>query len=970
VDGSVLLNYCRAWSCSPRAAFLPGLLPAFIVEIIMLRMPWSCFGLAVLGLLWGVAFTANAATPQQEKFFEEQVRPILATHCQKCHGAEKQESELRLDSRDALLRGGATGEPGAVPGEPEKSFLVQAIRHEGDYQMPPRKKLSDAEIETLTAWVKDGLPWPEAAQVKSLTVQERLLDARSSLWSLQPITDPPLPAVKDIAWPSRKLDFYILAKLEAAGLTPSPAADRRTLIRRATFDLHGLPPTPEEVAAFEQDAAPDAYARLIERLLASPRYGERWGRHWLDVARYADTSGYAFQRERRYPYSYTYRDYVINALNNDLPYDQFLLEQLAADLLPSPDDNSRLAALGFLTVGRKFNNRQLDIDDQIDVVGRGLLGLTVACARCHDHKYDPIPQADYYSLYGVFASCNQPDDLPLIGEPKKTEAFQHYQAELEKRQGELNKYLDDRHTALVNEAREKSGEYLAALVSLDPQDLLRRGGISLGKNDLKPQLLERWSNYLKAHAQPEHALLGFWQQVAALQDVDPQPLSERIAPIVAAWLAKQPGIGAGQINPLLKQQLTDKRPGSKAEMAKLYGALLSAVNNEWKSAGANQESRDKLAEPAKQVAELLLADDAAPRVPRAEIDRYLARDERNHAQELKRKIDQHQVNDPGAPPRAMVVRDGSPVNPRVLIRGDANRPGEEVQRQFLVMLEGPDRKPFQEGSGRLEMAQDIIAADNPLTPRVLASRTWMHHFGEPLVATPGDLGVRSEPPTQLAALDYLARYAQAQGWSMKALHREIMLSSTYQQQSSDREDCVAVDPENRLYWKANRRRLEFEALRDSLLAVSGKLNSEMGGRPVEIANAPYAPRRSVYGFIDRQDLPNLFRVFDVASPDVSVDRRVRTTVPQQALYLMNSPPVLEQAQSLAARTEVAAASTPEQKITALYQLLYQRAPTAQDLTIGQQFIQAAQADADAAKLTPWEQYAQLLMLTNEFLFVD
>lgn len=936
----------------------------------MQRLSRMFRGLTFAGLFW-VAWgsLAQAATPEQEKFFEEQVRPILATRCLKCHGAEKQESGLRLDSRDALLQGGDTGESGATPGEPDKSLLVQAVRHEGDYHMPPKEKLSDAEIATLTAWVKDGLPWPAAAQVKVMSAEERLREARASLWSLQPIANPPLPAVKDTAWPSRKLDFFILAKLEAAGLTPSPAADRRTLIRRATFDLHGLPPTPEEVAAFEQDQRPDAYARVIERLLASPRYGERWGRHWLDVARYADTSGYAFQRERRYPYSYTYRDYVISAINRDLPYDQFLLEQLAADLLPSPADNSSLAALGFLTVGRKFNNRQLDIDDQIDVVGRGLMGLTIACARCHDHKYDAIPQEDYYSLYGVFASANQPDDLPLIGEPKKTEAYQRYQAELEKRQGELNRYLDERHGALVSEAREKCGEYLAALVSLDPKDLLRRGGISLGKGDLKPRLLERWSNYFKTHAKAEHALLGFWHEITALKDIDPKPFAERAAPLIDGWLAREEGTAAGQINPLLKQRLAEQRPASKADMAKLYGDLLAAVHVQWKDSGANQESRDKLPEPARQVAELLLADDAAPRIPRDEIERYLARDERNKAQELKRKIDQHQVSDPGAPPRAMVVRDGNPVNPRVLIRGDANRPGQEVKRQFLVMLEGSERKPFQHGSGRLELAQEIVAADNPLTARVLANRTWMHHFGDPLVATPGDFGSRSEPPTQLGALDYLATFAREENWSLKELHREIMLSSTYQQQSADREDCRAVDPENRLCWKANRRRLEFEALRDSLLMVSGKLDSEMGGRPVEIAKAPYEPRRSVYGFIDRQDLPNLFRVFDVASPDISVDRRVRTTVPQQALYLMNSPPIIEQARALAARSEVAAATSPVEKITALYQLLFQRAPAAEELTIGEQFTQTAKDDP-ATKLNAWEQYAQLLMLTNEFIFVD
>lgn len=910
-----------------------------------------------------------AITAEQETFFEQQIRPILVTKCQSCHGPEKQESGLRLDSRTALIAGGETGEKAVVPGEPDQSLIVKAIRHEGDYHMPPKEKLSDEQIAAISTWVKDGLPWPNSPEVKILSKEERLRDARANQWSLQRIVEPAAPDVKDSQWERRKLDRYVLAKLESAGLTPSPAADRRTLIRRATFDLHGLPPTAEEVEAFVGDESPDAYKMLIDRLLASPRYGERWGRHWLDVARYADTSGYAFQRERRYPYSYTYRDWVIEALNNDLPYDQFLLQQLAADKLPETEENKHLAALGFLTVGRKFNNRNDDIDDQIDVVCRGLMGLTVACARCHDHKFDAIPQDDYYSLYGIFASSNQPSELPLIGKPAETEAYKSFQAELEKRRGELNKYLDEQHVAIVAQARQRAAEYLEQLVSLKPQDVIARNAkVSLGNKDLKPRILERWNNYLKNHAKAEHALLGFWQAARELKEIDPTPVAERLSAVIDSWLAKPEGTGDGQINPLLKTALQEKRPTTKVEVAQLYGRLLASALVEWNSAGANPEAEQKLAEPQRQAIQLLIAQDAAPAIPRDQIDQYLARDQRDRKASLQRKIDEHQVNDPGAPPRAMVVREESnPHNPRVFQRGDANRPGKNVPRQFLAVVQ-PDRQPFSTG-GRLELAQAIISPENPLTARVLANRVWMHHCLEPLVSTPGDFGIRSEKPVQAELLDYLSHYVRAHGWSLKELHREIMLSSTYQQASVDREDARQIDPENRLYWRMNRRRLEFEALRDSLLLVSGKLDATMGGRAVEIARAS-SNRRSIYGFLDRQDLPNLFRVFDVASPDTSNDRRVRTTVPQQALFLMNAPFVIDQAKGVIARPEIAAATDTAERVTKLYRLVLQRVPTSDEVAVAKEFIDLATQEPAGAQLSPWEQYAQLLLLTNEFSFAD
>ncbi len=346
---------------------------------------------------------------EQADFFEAKIRPILEEHCFKCHGTRKQESGLRLDSRESMLRGGDAGLV-VVPGHPEASPLIEAIGHRGAIKMPPKSKLTPQAIADLTTWVQMGVPWPDRLHgLEQALVESRASAGAKQHWAFRPIADPAPPEVKTKAWPRTSIDRFILAKLEAGGFSPSPRADRLTLIRRATFDLTGLPPTPEEIDTFDSDMAADSFERLVERLLASPRYGERWGRYWLDVARYADTKGYILFQDANYHWAYTYRDYVIRAFNEDLRYDRFLIEQIAADRLPAEDGRKPLAALGFLTLGARFMGNVHDvIDDRIDVVCRGLMSLTVTCARCHDHKFDPIPAQDYYSLYGVLASAREP----------------------------------------------------------------------------------------------------------------------------------------------------------------------------------------------------------------------------------------------------------------------------------------------------------------------------------------------------------------------------------------------------------------------------------------------------------------------------------------------------------------------------------------------------------------------------------
>jgi cytochrome c553 len=782
----------------------------------------------VITLLTGtiLVLRSHAVTPAEVEFFETKVRPVLAEHCYKCHGTEKQKAELRLDSRVAILKGSDAG-PVVVPGKPEESVLIKSVRHEGDSKMPEKEeKLPEAEITALSEWVKMGLPWPEA-DASRLSKQE---EAARTHWSFQPVRDPSPPGVRDEKkWARSPVDQFILAKLETSQIAPAEIADRRTLIRRATFDLIGLPPTFDEVRAFESDDAPDAFARLVDRLLASPHYGERWGRFWLDVARYADTKGYVFQEERRYPFAYTYRDWVVRALNEDMPYDQFLIRQIAADHLREGPES--LAALGFLTLGRRFINNIHDIiDDRIDVISRGTMALTTTCARCHDHKFDPISQKDYYALYGVFASSTEPElkDLPRLPGGGETPEYA-----AERRKGE----------ASIREYYAKRALELGAIVTA------AHGGtpIFFTTEAIDALFQER----------------GFF----------------------------------------------------------------------------NRKAKDEL-------------------------------------RELKNKLARVETN-PQAPPRAMTLVDKPvPITPRVFLRGSPDRPGDEVPRRFLTVLSHGKPEPFTSGSGRLELARAIANKENPLTARVMVNRVWAHHFGAGLVRSPGDFGVKGERPTHPELLDWLASRFVESGWSLKALHRLIMLSSVYQQASDAPPDARQRDPENLLLSHANRRRLDYEAMRDAVLAVSDRLDPTVGGRPVDIIAEPSSNRRTLYAFIDRQNLPGVFRMFDFASPDATSAQRFVTTVPQQALFMMNSPFLIAQSKAAAAHTAPAHAPATADDVRRLYRKVLARDAENTEVDAALQFLSEQESvPAEAAKpvsetLTPWEKLSQVLIATNEFVFVD
>lgn len=923
---------------------LPDSVILILEEWITRGVPYdSSTKLAAAGALSGPSAPNTAANAAGMEFFEKKIRPVLADHCYTCHkgGLPKVGGGLSLDSRNGMLKGGNSG-PALVPGAPEKSLLLRAIRYsDSALQMPPVGKLTDEQIADFESWIKMGAPDPRSDTAQPAPAKSKYDFAKARrFWSFQPPKDPSVPPVKRKDWPQTPIDHFILTKLEEKGISPSRAADKRTLLRRATYDLTGLPPTSEELEAFLADRSPDAFAKIVDRLLASPHYGERWGRYWLDLARYADTKGYVFNEERRYPYSYTYRDWVIRSFNEDLPYDQFIMRQIAADRLPQDDGKGSLAALGFLTLGRRFLNNKHDIiDDRIDVVARTTMALTVSCARCHDHKFDAIPTKDYYALYGIFANSIEPKDPPLLGEPAPTKEYAAYQTELKNREEEIARYLKTTHESLTKALRGRDVLVHYLMAAHDTYELPDDKVSALAqKRDLNLFVLNRWRAYLKKSAQPQDQIFAPWHAFHALSDAD-------LVKQAPQWREQWSGNGdpGKPLNVRVAQAFIQDTPATMRAVAERYAELLVAV-----------DSLKPLDDPAQEDLRRVLHSPEAPvNVSLQDVDKLMNRAERDKLTQLRKKLDELKVTHPGAPARAMILEDvPNPSPSRVLIRGNPNNPGDLVPPQFLTLLSPEPRRPVTKGSGRLELARAIASADNPLTARVLVNRIWAHHFGNGLVRTPSDFGSRSEPPTHPELLDFLARQFIKDGWSLKKLHRLIMLSSVYQQSSGDDAKSRAMDPENRLLWRMNRRRLDFEALRDSLLAVTGSLDTTMGGRPISLMVSPFSRRRTVYGFIDRQNLPSVFRTFDFASPDTHSPQRFTTSVPQQALFIMNSPFVMEQARHLAQCSDVRKASTDEQRLQKLYRRVFQRKAKPEEVTMGLQFVAASELESEAGLTTP------------------
>jgi len=772
-------------------------------------------------------------------------------------------------------------------------------------------------------------------------------------WAFQSPRDEQPPSVKDPSWVATPIDQFILAKLEAAGVLPAPPADPRTLIRRMSFDLTGLPPTQEEVRQFIEavkSGRSTAITQLIERLLASPRYGERWGRHWLDVARYSDTKGYVYAREeRRFVHAPAYRDWVIRALNHDLPYDRFLLLQLAADQLV-PADSPDLAAMGFVTGGRRFLGVTHDIiDDRIDVITRGTLGLTVACARCHDHKYDPIPTRDYYSLYGVFHGAD--DRLAVLASPQDTE--------LADRRRKFADLLSQRRDEANARLRSRVGDYLAAQLELKnyPEEEF---GQLLTAQDLIPFSVRRWRDFLRQNQSASNAIFAPWFVLVGLKDL-PDAEFARAAPRALALVLNDP-----RLNPSVRRQFTQPI-ASLREAAARYGTIFQTVDAQWTHVLADAQQKkesppQRLDDPAAEALRRFLYDPEGPAVvPDAGLVTTEFAFPTTVCEELwKRQGDVDRRLIELGTPAALILADHRPEpNPHVFFRGRASSLGEEVPRQFLEVIAGPNREPFQHGSGRLELAQAIASADNPLTARVLVNRLWQHHFGSGLVKTPSDFGLRAEKPSHPELLDWLARHFMAARWSLKEMHRLILSSAVYQQTStvsSNREiEFIArTDPDNRLLSHFPNHRLEFEQLRDAMLAAGGELNLAMGGQPVDVLELRNA-RRTVYALVDRQFLPGTFRTFDFANPDIHVAVRHETTVPQQALFFLNGTFAAHCAQVLGRRVADTTASA--ERVQRLHQVLYQRHATPEEVAAALQFISTAEADlppsATPVPVTPW-----------------
>jgi hypothetical protein len=898
----------------------------------------SLIVLAIGGVLLTASLrSAQMATTQQEpsreglEFFEKKIRPVLADNCYACHSekSRKPQGGLLLDSIEVMLKGGASSQPAVTPGDVEKSLLIKAIRHaDAKLQMPPAGKLPDQVIKDFEQWVKMGAPAPRSS-ITAASKPSYNFDEARKFWSFQPLKDVQPPQVKNHAWVKTPIDRFILARLEEKGLKPVSDAGKRTLIRRATFDLTGLPPTPEEVEDFVKDASSNAFEKVVDRLLASQAYGEKWGRHWLDLVRYADTAG----DNSDYPVTaaYRYRNYVIESFNKDKPYDQFIREQIAGDILAKhtsprvegklPEDEGdeaevpgakkitsagieksrqeRIIATGYLATSRRFGSRNkemnLTIDDTIDNLGKTFLGLSTSCARCHDHKYDPIPQRDYYALYGIFNSIRysfpgaeiypHPAEMVALVGGKEAENFYKQQKELSEIDDAIERLKTERGVA----ARNKKMKDAVAATETN----------SAASKEAKPSEAKR--NNENGGAQESK---GDAQKEKTTKDL--------------------PADYDRDINNNQKAQASKRMPDD--------------VEAEW----------------------------TRVRLRQAEL----------HARYLN-------------VPKAYAVVEGLMANARIHRRGDPKSLGDEVPRGFLTILGGQQVPKDHRGSGREFLADWIADSKNPLTARVMVNRIWAYHFGKGIVQTPNDFGSRGRAPTHPELLDWLAARFIEGGWSIKKMHRLMMLSHAYQLASSDDARNSAIDVSNDYLWRFNRRRLEAEEIRDSILAVSGALDRTMGGehpfppentwrftQHVQFFGVYDTNRRSVYVMQQRLKRHPFLEVFDGADTNATTDARAQSITPVQALFLMNSPWMHEQSDNFAVRVGMAY-DTVRERIDYAFRLAYSRAASLQEIREAQSYLQQTRAElmaggalVDQLNRKALASYLRVVISSNEFLYVD
>ncbi|MEZ5355172.1 MAG: PSD1 and planctomycete cytochrome C domain-containing protein [Bryobacteraceae bacterium] len=850
-----------------------------------------------------------AAAADPNAFFEENIRPLLAARCIGCHGDAKV-SGLRLDSREGFLTGGRRG-AALVPGDAAASLFVRAVRRSADLQMPPGDPLAEAEIANLEAWVRAGAPWPKAQLVRTTG---KITGEQRAWWAFRPLA--PAGRVPSPSGRARTpIDAYILDKLERDSIKPVAPASPRALIRRLSIDLTGLPPTPAEVEHYERN---QDTAALVERLLASRQFGERWGRFWLDVARYGEDDVLGLSQER-YPNAWRYRDWVIDAWNRDLPYDVFLKAQLAADQMPSDPGFDLRPALGFLglgpwqyTVSPPPQARADERHDRIDVVTRGFLGLTAACARCHDHKFDPITTRDYYGLGGVFASTEY-REIPLAAETV-VHAQERHRSLMAAKKKEISEF--------VRAAQDRVSARLSGAV----EGYLREEG-----RDRDGNVLARMRRYL-ARPQFDHPFLP------KLAD-DPAALARLIGEVrvekaaideekrIALERARPPGNAAKTRLPNGYETYDEFCPGCDVAVRAM--------------------DRDRF-----MLWQDLFRDGGVLRPSEAELPAFLSTEERLHLQHLRTALAALEAGAPEPYPFLHAVADKARVaNLRIAQRGDPYTLGDETPRRFLEVLSGPVPQLWTESSGRLELATAI--ASHPLAARVAANRVWFHLFGRGIVNSPSNFGRLGDRPTHPELLDYLASRLVANRWSMKALIREIVLTDTYQRSSAIDAAGHDADPANKLYWRHERRRLDAESLRDSILAASGSLDAAIGGPSEELG--PDCRRRTVYGRVSRFRLNPTLELFDFPSPAISAEKRNVTQVPLQRLYFLNNEFLSRQSEALAGRLENSRDPAGE-----AYRLVFARAPLAQERQLAEDFLREATL----------KELARVLLTTNEFLFVD
>ena len=914
---------------------------------------------------WLIFFTligliAASWTVEAEDEFEKYMRPVFLTQCSKCHGENNPDGDLRLDNHHGFTLNTIRQIADM------RQFLRNSIEGKANGENPVSEHVQSLDfIQVLGRWIDNGAEWPSENSGPGKPDEE----GHDSLWAWKPISRPTPPETSNPDWNRNPIDQLIFRKLNENNIHPSPVASPKALIRRLYVNLTGIHPEWDTVKELLSDWNPETYYELIERLLSSPAYGERWARHWLDVARYADAKGYVDAGEVKYPFAFTYRDYVIDSFNNDLPFNTFIRQQIAADQYLTKENSSEtksLAALGFLTTGHRFNffNDEI-LDDRIDVVTRGFLGLTVACARCHDHKYDPVTTENYYSLFGIFRNSYEPtpDSLPPL---YPSDANENDQLEgISKAAEKYNETRKGLHRKIVDEMTRFGGDYLEYIVQSSPRHrtypqpkVRTERGLIRVKAAYSAGGVIRWQQFLEK-TPDDHPIFGLWSQAWKMP---PESIAHEFPAILKKWQM------SSSANQAILDQLDsrDGRVTDMADLADVYGTVFQK-SFESEMRGAN----DGLS----RIYTFLTGPASPGYISIDESEDLYTLDESTQVRGLFAQIEreflkvQHEIA-----PRPMALAD-RPANEMirqvVYHRGDRFNMGAAVPREIPGILRGGTDLPVNSGSGRKELAESIASDNNPLTARVIVNRVWAWHFGNGLVSTPSDFGTRSSTPTHPDLLDYLSGWFIDNGWSIKKLNRLIVQSRTWQQSSGFRDGPDRVDPDNRFLWRMNSPRLDFESMRDSILSTSGCLDHSIGGQPVmKSPDDSENVRRTIYTYIDRENLSDTMRAFDFPSPDISAAERQTTTVPQQSLFLINSPFMIQMSRKTAAIAIENFPNSPRQLFGWLFNKIYLRNATESEIFNCLEYIDMKAASDNQLTEESVSQIIQAMFISNEFQFLE